>query len=222
MSGFGKCLRPIAVLAVLAVLSTAAVDAQTSTEASEEEVEPKPEPVTVERLSDYLNSLTSAWARFTQINSDGTLSKGTLVVKRPWRARLEYDPPDSTLIVAGGRRLAIFDNRSNSEPLVYPLSRTPLQFILKDHIDLGDPRLQSRFMTGLDYSEIHLQSPSEGYSGVLIISFKNDPLELSGWTVIDEFGQRTHVSFDQLGTGIDPGPAMFDIDLEMSKLERNR
>ena len=175
--------------------------------------------VTVESLSDYLNGLSTAWARFTQINSDGSLSRGTLVVKRPWRARLEYDPPDSGLIVAGSRRIAIFDRKSNSGPEIYPLRRTPLHLLLRDSIDLTDERLSARFSTGPDHSELQLKSPSENDSGRLILSFRNHPLQLDGWTFVDEFGNRTHVKFDALGTGIDPNPALFDIERETSLQE---
>ena len=196
--------------------------AAAQTDQSGEEEVTATEPVTIERLSDYLNGLSTAWARFTQINSDGTLSHGTLVVKRPWRARLEYDPPDTGLVVAGAQRIAIFDRKSNTGPQIFPLSRTPLYLILRKTIDLTDPQLDARFITGPDHSELHLKSPSEDYSGSLILSFGNNPLELDGWTVVDEFGNRTHVRFDALGTSIDPGPAMFDIDREIARQEGGR
>ncbi len=213
-AGFRNCRSAILVLLMCAV----PVGAQTEiAEETEEVVVEQAEPVTVERLSAYLNGLSSAWARFTQINSDGTLSNGTLVVKRPWRARLEYDPPDTGLIIASSRRIAIIDRKSNTSPQLFPLRRTPLYLLLKDHIDLTDERLDPRFVTAQGHSELHLQSPSDEYSGSLILSFRNEPLQLDGWTVIDEFGNRTHVRFDSLGTGLELSPAMFDIELEVSR-----
>lgn len=213
-SGFRNCLGAILVFLTCA----ASVGAQSEVaEETEEVVVEQAEPVTVERLSAYLNALSSAWARFTQINSDGTLSKGILVVKRPWRARLEYDPPDTGLIIASSRRIAIIDRKSNTSPQLFPLRRTPLYLLLREHIDLTDERLDPRFVTAQGHSELHLQSPSDEYSGSLILSFKNEPLQLDGWTVIDEFGNRTHVRFDNLGTGLELSPAMFDIELEISR-----
>ena len=38
-------------------------------------------------LSAYLNGLTTAQAKFTQVNSDGSLSTGTIYIRRPGRVR---------------------------------------------------------------------------------------------------------------------------------------
>lgn len=41
------------------------------------------EKIALATLSDYLNGLTTVETSFTQINSDGTLSTGTLYIHRP-------------------------------------------------------------------------------------------------------------------------------------------
>ena len=208
----------IAFLAV-ALLAGASLAQSSSNESGEAEQRPA---VTLKMLIDYLNGLTSAWARITQINSDGTLSKGTVVVHRPWRARIEYDPPDAGLIVAGGRRIAIFDRKSNTGPQEYPLKTTPLYYLLKENIDLDADEIRHRLIAGIDFSELHLQSKTQDYSGTLILAFRNYPLQLDGWTIIDDYGNRTHVRFDNLGSGIETTPSMFNIEFEKSQQERSR
>src|SRR6056300_1427252 len=51
-------------------------------------------------LSKYLNGLTTVQAQFTQINPDGTLSTGKILIKRPGKIRFEYDPPNNALVMA--------------------------------------------------------------------------------------------------------------------------
>jgi outer membrane lipoprotein-sorting protein len=68
------------------------------------------------QISQYLNGLQTAQGGFTQINQDGTLSTGTIYIKRPGRIRFDYAAPDNTLVIGGGGSLAIFDPRSNAGP----------------------------------------------------------------------------------------------------------
>ena len=49
--------------------------------------------LSLDDLSSYLNQLQTAQGGFTQINLDGTISTGTIYIKRPGRIRFEYAPP---------------------------------------------------------------------------------------------------------------------------------
>jgi len=87
-------------------------------------------------LSKYLNGLTTVQAQFTQINPDGTLSTGKILIKRPGKIRFEYDPPNNALVMASAGALAIFDPKGNPQPESYPLNKTPLGLLLDKNIDL--------------------------------------------------------------------------------------
>ena len=43
--------------------------------------------LSLNEISDYLNDLKTAEARFEQINDDGTVSTGTVYIKRPGKMR---------------------------------------------------------------------------------------------------------------------------------------
>ena len=79
--------------------------------------------------------------QITQINADGSLSTGSLFIKRPGRVRFEYDPPNDALVLAAGGQLAIFDPNGNDVPESYPLSKTPLSLILAENINLSRDRM---------------------------------------------------------------------------------
>ena len=104
------------------------------------------------QISQYLNQLQTAEGGFTQINGDGTLSTGTIYIKRPGRIRFEYNPPEKSLVIGQGGQLAIFDPRSNAGPEIYPLNRTPLGIILRRNVDLASARM----VTNQTLSLIHI------------------------------------------------------------------
>ena len=81
--------------------------------------------------------MTTARGEFTQINADQTISTGTIYIKRPGRIRFEYNPPEQTLVMAGGSQVAIFDGKSANNPDQYPLRRTPLNLLLERKVGLG-------------------------------------------------------------------------------------
>ena len=91
-------------------------------------------------ISSYLNAMTTAKGDFTQINGDGTISTGTIYIKRPGRVRFEYNAPDTGLVIAGSNTVVIYDTKSNQPPETYPLARTPLSIILARNVNLVKPR----------------------------------------------------------------------------------
>ena len=82
--------------------------------------------ISLNAISAYLNTIQTATTPFTQVNDDGTLSTGTLYIKRPGRMRFDYDPPEDLLVMAGGGQIGIFDGKSNLKRLnAIPSARRP-------------------------------------------------------------------------------------------------
>lgn len=163
-------------------------------------------PALAERLpltaiSQYLNGLQTAKAPFTQINDDGSLSTGTFYIKRPGRARFEYDPPEQAVVVAGGGAVVIFDPKSNVEPETYPLSRTPLSVILARNVDLG----RANMVTGHEFdgtaTVVTAQDPENPQYGNIQLMFTANPVELRKWVITDGSGGQTTVILQALETG---------------------
>ncbi|MEC7762753.1 MAG: outer membrane lipoprotein carrier protein LolA [Pseudomonadota bacterium] len=152
-------------------------------------------------LSSYLNGLSTAQAEFTQINADGTISTGTIYIKRPGRARFEYNPPEQTLVLASAGQLAIFDSKSNTGPEQYPLARTPLNLILAQNVDLG----RNGMVVGHNYdgtaTTVTAQDPEHPEYGNIQLTFTGNPTELRQWVITDDAGQQTTVVLGALNTG---------------------
>lgn len=179
------------------------------------------EPMPLSEISIYLREMETAQGRFIQMNSDGSRSRGTLYIKRPGRARFEYDPPEQALVMAGGGQVAIFDNRSNSvTPEQYPLRRTPLNLILERNVNLAARNMVVGHYESGDNTVVVAQDPEAPQNGRIEIVFAENPIRLIEWTVIDGGGNRTRVVLGDLVTG-EPIPASyFNIVLEQQRRQR--
>ena len=177
--------------------------------------------VPLEQLSEYFNGIRTLEARFTQANSDGSRSSGTLYMRRPGRARFEYDPPERSLVMAGGGQVAIFDGRSNAgTPEQYPLKRTPLYVILERDVDLNNADMVVGHGGDDQRTTLLAQDPDAPENGRIELIFQNEPLSLAGWTVIDGAGQRTQVQLDQIRLGGQLAARLFNIPQEINSRGR--
>ncbi len=172
-------------------------------------------------LSAYLNGLQTVQAGFTQINPDGTISTGTVYIRRPGRARFEYDPPEQSLVMAGGGQVAIFDGKSNlGRPEQYPLARTPLSIILERNVDLA----RRNMVVGHTYdgtaTTVVAQDPEHPEYGRIELNFTDNPVELRQWIVVDGSGARTTVILRDMKTGGDLSASLFNISLETQRWNR--
>ena len=166
-------------------------------------------------LSRYINGIDTARADFTQINADGTISKGTLYIRRPGRARFEYAPPDESLVMAGGGQVAVFDGKSNTGPEQFPLRRTPLNLILARQVDLSRSGMILSHTSDGTRTSVLAQDPEFPEYGTIRLVFTGDPVELRQWVITDEGGRETTVILGQLETGVSLGARMFNIVQEI-------
>lgn len=164
-------------------------------------------------LSNYLNSLQTAEAEFTQINEDGTISTGQIYIKRPGRVRFEYNPPEGGLVLAAANQVSIIDPKSNEGPTTYPLSKTPLSIILARNVDLG----RARMVTAHDYdgtaTTVTAQDPKHPEYGNIKLKFTGPRPELRQWIITDDAGTQTTVILGDLKVGGALPNSLFSITL---------
>jgi outer membrane lipoprotein-sorting protein len=175
------------------------------------------EIIPLDRISAYLNGLSTAETEFTQINADGSISTGAIKIKRPGRMRFEYAPPDAALVLASAGQVAIFDSKSNQPPEQYPLSRTPLNLILSPTVDLA------RANTVVGHAEVEgttrvaVQDPDHPEYGSIELVFTDQPLQLRQWVITDDLGSQTTVILGNLAASADFPPSTFSITSEQQR-----
>ena len=168
-------------------------------------------------ISRYFNGFTTAQAEFTQVNGDGTISTGTVYIHRPGRMRFEYDPPDNSLVIAGGGTVGVFDPKSNPRPEQYPLSRTPLNIILEQRVDFSRARMVVAHRSDGPTTTVVAQDPANPEYGSIELVFTANPTELRQWVVRDDTGGATTVVLGDLQRGNSLPSYLFNVASEAER-----
>jgi outer membrane lipoprotein-sorting protein len=166
----------------------------------------------VNRVSAYLSSVQVLTGNFVQIGPDGRRTTGHLFIQKPGKVRFEYDPPSPIDIIADGTQVVVRDRQLATQDL-YPLSQTPLRFLLADRIDL----LQDTNVVGVTADDtfvsvlIEEKQPFVG-TNRLMMMFDSKDFKLKQWTVTDVQGYDTTIAVSNLDTSKRPDPNLFRID----------
>jgi outer membrane lipoprotein-sorting protein len=166
----------------------------------------------VDRISMYLSSMQSLVGDFVQVGPDGRRTQGQFYIQKPGKVRFEYDPPTPIAIIADGESVVVRDRKLATQDL-YPLSQTPLRFLLSDRIDL----MRDTKLVGVYADEVFAtvvieeRQPVIGTSRLMMMFGAKD-LQLRQWTVTDAQGYDTTVAVYNLDSTKRPDPNLFRID----------
>ncbi len=168
----------------------------------------------LDKISNYLSGVQTLVGNFVQIGPDGRRVEGAFSIQKPGKVRFAYNPPSPIDIIADGSAVVVRD-RSLETSDYYPLSQTPLRYLLADHIDLlRDTDVVSvsaddTFITGVIEETRLLTGTSR-----LMIMFDAKNLQLKQWTVTDPQGLDTTVAVYNLDTTKKPDPNLFVINYQ--------
>ena len=168
----------------------------------------------VDRVSRYLSGLQTLIGDFVQIGPDGARTTGKFYIQKPGKVRFEYEPPSLIDVVADGSSVVVRDRRLATQDL-YPLSQTPLRYLLADQIDLArDTNLtavsqDNTFITvTIEEKQILIGTHR------LVLMFGAKDTQLRQWTVTDPQGYDTTVAVYNLDVSHKPDPDLFTITYE--------
>jgi outer membrane lipoprotein-sorting protein len=166
----------------------------------------------VQEVERYINSIRTAQARFVQSNPNGSVVQGTLYISRPGRMRFEYDAPSQLKIVADGTQVTMWDP-ANRDFGQWPIGWTAASFLVKEPLQLsGDITVQSSQRTPdglLALTMVQTRKPQEGK---IIVRVSENPMQLRGWSVIDNRGNKVDVTLTNLQTGMQLASSLFKYD----------
>src|SRR5882757_7567859 len=164
------------------------------------------------KVSAYLSSLQTLVGNFVQVGPDGSKTKGDFYIQKPGKVRFEYDEPSPIAIIADGSSLAVRDRKLATQD-IYPLSQTPLRFLLSDRIDL----LKDTNVVSVTADDVFISVTIEekqaliGTSRLMLMIGTKDG-QLKQWTVTDPQGYDTTVAVYNLDSSKKVDPGMFKID----------
>jgi len=166
----------------------------------------------ISRVNNYLSNMQVMSGKFVQVGPDGGRTQGQFYISKPGKVRFEYDDPSPIELIADGQSVVVRDRRLATQD-VYPLSQTPLRFLLADKVDL----MRDTSLTTVYADDVFITVVVEEKNGIvgtsrLMMMFAAKDMQLKQWTVTDPQGYDTTVAVYNLDTSRRPDPSMFKID----------
>jgi outer membrane lipoprotein-sorting protein len=166
----------------------------------------------IDRVSNYLSSVQTLVGKFVQVAPDGSRSEGEFYIQKPGKVRFEYNPPSPIEVIADGQSVVV-RNRNLATQDLYPLSQTPLRFLLADHLDL----LKDTNLVAVYADDVFITIVVEEKSAIvgtsrMMLMFSATDMQLKQWTVTDPQGYDTTVAVYNLDASKRPDPNLFRID----------
>src|SRR5262249_3415153 len=166
----------------------------------------------IDKANAYLTGITTLIGNFVQVGPDGSRSEGKFYLQKPGRVRFEYNPPSPTELIADGSSVAIRDRRLNTQD-VWPLSQTPLRFLVADRVDLLKDTAVIGASSDDTFATIVIEERQAlGGTHRVMLMFGARDFQLRQWTITDPQGYDTTVALYNLDAKQKPDPSLFKID----------
>jgi len=168
----------------------------------------------LDRISNYLSSVQTMVGKFVQVGPDGGRTEGTFYMQKPGRVRFEYNPPSPIDIIADGSSVVVRDRKLATQDL-YPLSQTPLRYLLAERISLLRDTDVVSVSADDSFATVVIEQ-KQLFVGTdrLMIMFDAKDLTLKQWTVTDPQGFDTTVAVYNLDSTKKPDPNLFVINYQ--------
>jgi outer membrane lipoprotein-sorting protein len=157
------------------------------------------EKIPLAAIESYIESITTARGTFEQINPDKSRVTGQLILKRPWRARFDYDAPVNSSVIAAAGSLTIVDGKSDSKQ-VYPLNKTPLVHLLRPNVDLSTTTDVVAHTYNGRHTIVTMVDRNNLEAGQIHLVFEGPSPKLVQW-IIRTGGEQTYVVLKSLDLG---------------------
>jgi outer membrane lipoprotein-sorting protein len=166
----------------------------------------------VERVNGYFNSVSTLVGNFVQVGPDRKRLEGDFYLQKPGKVRFDYDPPSPVELIADGSSVVVRDRKLATQDL-YPLSQTPLRFLLAEKLDL----LKDTNIIGVYQDDLFINVVIEEKHPLvgthrLMLMFGAKDSELKQWTITDPQGYDTTIAIFNLNQKDKPDPSLFKID----------
>lgn len=166
----------------------------------------------VERVNAYFNSITTLVGNFVQVGPDRSRTEGDFYLHKPGKVRFDYDPPSPVELISDGNSVVVRDRKLDTQDL-YPLSQTPLRFLLAEKLDL----LRDTNVVGVHQDDLFINVVIEEKHPLvgthrLMLMFGAQDSELKQWTITDPQGFDTTIAIFNLNQTHKPDPALFRIN----------
>ena len=165
---------------------------------------------TAQKIADHFASVKTMMGEFVQFGPRGEQTGGKFYSDRPGKIRFNYEDPSPMRVIADGKSVVI-GNRKLKTWDIYPLSKTPLNLLLGNKIDLSTKMVRG-VKEEADLTTIILGDKSMFGDSTITMMFDPKTYDLRQWTITDAQGKDTTVMIFNTRQGVSFEDAMFKID----------
>ena len=200
------CLLAFTLAAGLSVLSPADASAQASG--------------TAQKIADHFASVKTMMGEFVQFGPRGEQTGGKFFIDRPGKIRFNYEDPSPMRVIADGKSVVI-GNRKLKTWDIYPLSKTPLNLLLGNKIDLS-AKMVRNVKEEPDLTTIVLGDRTIFGDSTITMMFDPKSFELRQWTITDAQAKDTSVMIFNVKTGVKFDESVFAVPYDAVQKKGNR
>ena len=162
-----------------------------------------------QKIADHFASVKTMMGEFVQFGPRGEQTGGKFYISRPGKIRFNYEEPSPMRVIADGKSVVI-GNRKLKTWDIYPLSKTPLNLLLSERIDLS-ARMVRDVREEADLTTIVLGDRSIFGDSTITMMFDPKTYDLRQWTITDAQGKDTSVMIFNVQTGVHLDDKVFAI-----------
>lgn len=171
-------------------------------------------------INTYFNAIRTMTGSFVQFGPEGQRTEGDFYLSKPGKIHFVYAAPATLEVVSNGTDVVVKDRKNQTQDL-YPLSQTPLKFLLSDQLDLTQEANVTKVSVEPDLITVVVQQKTALGDGKLALVFDRKTYELKQWTVTDSQGYDTSVAIYGVATNVVVDNDQFAID-ELHMNQRNQ
>ena len=174
-----------------------------------------------QKIADHFASVKTMMGEVVQFGPRGEQTGGKFFIDRPGKIRFNYEDPSPMRVISDGKSVVI-GNRKLKTWDIYPLSKTPLNLLLGEKIDLSAKMVRS-VKEESDLTTIVLGDRNMFGDSTITMMFDPKTYDLRQWTITDAQGKDTSVMIFNVKTGVPLDDKVFAIPYdEVNKIGKNK
>ena len=164
-----------------------------------------------ERVLNFLQGFNTLNAEFIQINNNGEVLSGKILITRPGKTRIEYNEIP-LLLISDGKRFASINNKIKSITF-YNLADIPVSLFLYKNFEEKDIEIIGLYEKE-NQIKIRIRHKKRNDESFLEIVFEKNPFLMKKWTIFQNAANKIEVLLNTLIVNEKNFVSSFDIDKE--------
>jgi outer membrane lipoprotein-sorting protein len=180
------------------------------------------DPISLEKLTLYINNIKTLEANFEQINNDNSVSTGSLFIKKPGKLRMKYEEPNESIVLVSSGFVTIIDLKSNAPPQNFALENSPFRVLLFSDLSLEMVNMGINYNSEKSKTILTVKDLENQNEGYIEMTFTDNPIVLEQWLLVNSMEEKIIVKLTNVSLGGNMSNTSFDATLELGKIKNNR